>query len=189
MERTTSRHRTLSISLIALFAALIAVGTFISIPIPGSPVPIVLQNLFALLAGLILGPAMGSAAVAIYLIIGAIGVPVFAGAVGGFVHLLGPTGGYLAGYLVCAFIAGLTVGKVSGGVKTAYWRVLLASFLGFAVIYVLGIVRLKYAISADWPKAFAVGFVPFIIGDLIKIAIAVAVTPRLRKVVAEALDA
>lgn len=190
MEESKHRSkRTLKMTLVALFAALTAAGTFISIPLPGSPVPVVLQNLFALLSGLILGPFLGSAAVAVYLAVGAIGVPVFAGAKGGFVHFFGPTGGYLLGYLLCAMVAGLVAGKPRAGVKTPLARIIAAAILGFAALYVPGVARLKFAINADWTKAFAVGFIPFIVGDAIKAAIAVAVAPRLRKTAAEALDA
>lgn len=189
MERNETRHRTLKVTLVALFAALTAAGTFIAVPIPGSPVPVVLQNLFALLAGLLLGPLLGSAAAATYLVVGAIGLPVFAGAKGGFVHFFGPTGGYLVGYLLCAFAAGLVAGRPAAGKKTPVWLIAVAALVGFAAIYAPGIAWLKFKANFGWQKAFAVGFVPFIIGDLVKAAIAVAVAPRLRKVVAEALDA
>lgn len=189
MKRTETRHGTLKITLVALFAALTAAGTFIAVPIPGSPVPVVLQNLFALLAGLLLGPRLGSAAVATYLIVGAIGVPVFAGAKGGFVHFFGPTGGYLIGYLLCAFASGIVAGRPVAGRRAPIWLIAIAAIIGFAAIYAPGIVWLKHKTSFGWVKAFTVGFVPFVIGDLVKAAIAIAVAPRLRRVVAEALDA
>ena len=100
MEDFSKRKTVTALTLTALFAALIAAGTFISIPLPFSPVPIVLQNLFTVLAGLILGPALGAAAVALYLAAGIIGAPVFAGATGGIVRLIGPTGGFLIGYFL-----------------------------------------------------------------------------------------
>ncbi|MCP4718315.1 MAG: biotin transporter BioY, partial [Desulfobacteraceae bacterium] len=81
----------------ALFVALIAMGAFIAIPI--GPVPIVLQNMFVLLAGIILGPVWGLACVGIYLLIGLAGLPVFAGGTSGIGKLFGPTGGYLIAYL------------------------------------------------------------------------------------------
>ena len=93
--------------LIALGAASTAVGAFIAIPLPFSPVPIVLQNFFILLIALVLGPRMGTASVALYLLVGALGLPVFAGGKGGFAHFFGPTGGYLAGFLLSAWITGV----------------------------------------------------------------------------------
>ena len=90
----------------SLFAALTVVGAYIAIPFPLSPVPIVLQNLFVLLAGLLLGKKWGAASMAIYLLAGAVGLPVFAGGTGGIGHFAGPTGGYLIGFVLAAFVAG-----------------------------------------------------------------------------------
>jgi biotin transport system substrate-specific component len=175
-----TKRKTLSgIALTSLFAALIAAGTFISIPIPFSPVPIVLQNLFALLAGLVLGPVRGAAAAGLYLLAGALGAPVFAGASGGFVHLIGPTGGFLAGYFLSALTAGIIAGPPSS-TKTPTIRIILAVFAGLLVVYVPGLIRLKYAVGS-WPAAFLSGFVPFIPGDVIKGIVAVLIAPRLRR--------
>ncbi|MDR1970763.1 MAG: biotin transporter BioY [Treponema sp.] len=171
---------TLALSLTALFAALIAAGTFISIPLPFTPVPVVLQNLFSLLAGLVLGPALGAAAVGLYLIAGIIGAPVFAGAAGGISRFLGPTGGFLLGYLLSAFLGGLIAGRPRSGVPLPLWRLVLAVLAGFLVIYVPGIIRLKFALDSGWGKALAAGFTPFIIGDALKGVLAVLIAPRLR---------
>ena len=88
----------------SLFAALTAVGAFLAIPI--GPVPIVLQNMFVYLAGLLLGGRWGLASVGVYLLAGACGLPVFAGGLGGISRLIGPTGGYLIGYLPAVFLNG-----------------------------------------------------------------------------------
>jgi len=90
----------------SLMAALIAVGAYIAIPIPIVPVPIVLQNLFVLLAGLLLGSRWGLASMGLYLLAGSIGLPVFSGGRGGLAHFLGPTGGYLIGFAVEAWLVG-----------------------------------------------------------------------------------
>ena len=182
-------HVLLKTSLVALFAALMAAGTFIAIPIPVSPVPVVLQNLFVLLAGLVLGPLLGSAAATIYLLVGAIGLPVFAGAKGGIAHFFGPTGGYLFGYVLAALVAGLIAGRPRPEVRTAVWRLALATIAGALAIYIPGVLRLKAVLGADWSKALTLGFLPFIIGDAVKVAIAVVVAPRLRRTVADKLDA
>ena len=191
MDRTgavTAKRRTITgITLTALFAALTAAGTFIAIPLPFSPVPIVLQNLFALLSGLILGPALGAAAAGLYLLAGAIGAPVFAGASGGFVHFLGPTGGFLFGYLLAALTAGLAAGRPRPEVKTPLWRIILAVLAGFLIIYVPGVIRLKFVIDKPWGVAVAAGFTPFIAGDLLKGIVAVIIAPRLRRIAAEHL--
>jgi biotin transport system substrate-specific component len=191
MENTAlaSRRRAVTgLTFTALFAALTAAGTFISIPLPFSPVPLVLQNLFALLSGLILGPLLGAAAVGLYLIAGALGAPVFAGAAGGFAHFFGPTGGFLGGYLLGAVTAGLMAGRPRAGIKTPLWRIILAVLAGFLVIYVPGVLRLKWVIDKPWPAALAAGFFPFLIGDLVKGAAAVIIVPRLRRTAADLLD-
>jgi biotin transport system substrate-specific component len=181
----SNRKVIFSLTLTALFAALTAAGTFISIPLPFSPVPIVLQNLFAMLSGLVLGPVTGSGAVALYLVAGAIGFPVFAGASGGFVHLIGPTGGFLFGYLLSAFTSGLIAGKPRTGKKTSLWRIILASAAGMLIVYVPGVIRLKFALDSGWAGVLAAGFFPFLIGDLIKAASAVIIAARLRPLLAE----
>lgn len=180
---------TLNIVFIALFASLTAAGTFIAVPVPGSAVPVVLQNLFALLAGLLLGPSMGAAAVGAYLVAGAIGLPIFAGAKGGFAHFFGPTGGYLFGYLLAAFIAGWIVGRPRAERPTPLWRIAVAAIIGAAIVYVPGVLRLKAVLNADWPKALAVGLLPFIVGDALKCAVAVAIAPRLRRLLGDLFDA
>jgi biotin transport system substrate-specific component len=182
------RGAILRITLTALFAALTAAGTFIAIPLPFSPVPIVLQNLFALLSGLILGPALGGASVAVYLIAGAIGAPVFAGATGGFVRFLGPTGGFLAGYLLAAVTAGLIAGRPRPGVKTPLWRIIPAAAAGALIVYVPGLFQLKAVTGLSWGGTFAAGFLPFLIGDTVKVVAAVLVSPRLRTLIADVLE-
>jgi biotin transport system substrate-specific component len=169
------------ITLVALFAALIAGGTFIAIPLPFSPVPIVLQNLFIVLAGLVLGPALGAAATGLYLLAGALGLPVFAGVVGGVAHFFGPTGGFLVGYFFAALIAGLVAGRPKTG--TPLFRLILASACGFLIVYVPGLFWL-YRLMGNWVAVFAAGFFPFLIGDILKVAIAVTAASRLRRAVA-----
>ena len=90
----------------ALFAALISAGSFLIIPLPGG-IPIVLQDMMAMLSGLILGPVYGAIAVAVFLVLGSIGLPVFSGKAGLHVITAGPTGGFLIGYMVAAFFGGL----------------------------------------------------------------------------------
>ena len=166
--------------LVSLFAALISAGAFITVPI--GPVPLVLQNFFTLLAGLVLGPFLGTAAVALFIIAGAIGLPVFSnnGSPMGIARLMGPTGGYYAGYLLSAFIAGLIYGVPKQGEKRKVLRLGLAAVLGMFVVYIPGLIRLKFFLDT-WPKTLAAGLYTFIIGDIIKIVIAILITPRLRK--------
>jgi biotin transport system substrate-specific component len=178
----------LRISFTALFAALISAGAFFSIPI--GPVPIVLQNLIALLAALILGPFLGGAAVALFLLAGVLNLPVFAGGTGGIARLLGPTGGYLAGYFIMAVAAGLIAGRPGPDrKKDSYPRMVIAIIAGLLIVYVPGVYWLKLKAGYDWAKAIGAGFVPFIIGDCIKAAAAILMIPRLRRAAADHLDA
>jgi biotin transport system substrate-specific component len=174
-----ARRRNTGLVLAALFGALIAAGAFIAIPLPFSPVPVVLQNLFSLLAGLVLGPTLGAAAVGLYLLAGIIGAPVFAGATGGIARALGPTGGFLLGYLFSAFTAGLIAGRPRRE-AVPLWRIILAVAAGLLIVYVPGLLRLRFALGS-WAKALVSGFLPFILGDAVKGVIAVLITPRLRR--------
>jgi len=166
-----------------LFAALIAGGTFIAIPV--GPVPIVLQNFFALLAGLVLGPLSGGASVALYLLAGILGAPVFAGFTGGITRFAGPTGGFLIGYLCMAVLAGFIAGNSIN--KTPLIRLILAAAAGLLIVYAPGILWLKHITGLNWAGALAAGFIPFIPGDIIKGIIAVLIAPGLRKTAADHL--
>jgi len=170
--------------LACLFAALISVGAYIALPLPGTPVPIVLQNLFIMLAGLLLGPGWGLAATLVYLALGALGLPVFSGGTGGFARFLGPTGGYLLGYIPAVLAMGL-VSRTGG--KRRWWRDLLALVLGCAIVYAVGVPWLKATIKGSWQKALVGGLFPFLPGDAIKIALAVLLAGRLGPLVEKAL--
>jgi len=185
--KTASSKLLIRIALTALFAALTAAGAFIAFPV--GPVPIVLQNLFALLSGLVLGPFLGGAAVGLFLLVGLLNFPVFSGG-GGIVRFAGPTGGYLIGYLLAAITAGLIAGRprVSDSVKVFQMRVVAAVIAGFLVVYVPGLIWLKTRINLDWAKTLLTGFVPFIIGDTLKGIAAVLIAPRLRRIAADFLD-
>lgn len=126
--------RTVDLILCALFAALIAVGAFIKIPIPG--VPFTLQVLFTTLAGLLLGSRMGAVSVAIYIILGLAGVPIFTGG-GGIGYVVYPTFGYLIGFLVGTFVTGWIVER---GKTITYPRLFAATGAGLAIVYFCGIV-------------------------------------------------
>ena len=156
----------------AAFTALTAVGAYIAIPI--GPVPIVLQNFFVLLAGLLLGPLRGLASIAVYLLIGAIGLPVFAGGTGGIGHFFGPTGGYLVGFLPAVYIAGLLSGR---GPRTHTARNLAALAAGACAVYLVGVPWLKAVTGMTWTSSLAAGLLPFIPGDVVKV-IAAAFTAK-----------
>jgi len=163
----------------SLMAALIAVGAYLQIPLPLGPVPLVLQNLFVLLAGLLLGSRWGLASVGIYLLVGAIGLPVFIGGKGGLAHFLGPTGGYLLGFGACA----LVTGYVAERLRAPNLKDVLAVVLGSVAIYVFGVPWLKLVTGMSWEKALIVGVVPFLPGDAIKAAAAILLARAIRPMV------
>ena len=161
----------------SLFAALTAVGAFLAIPI--GPVPIVLQNMFVYLAGLLLGSRWGLASVGVYLLAGACGLPVFAGGLGGIGRIIGPTGGYLIGCLPTVFL----IGKISDRSNPRALFDVLAMICGSVALYTCGIAWLKIVTGMTLTKTLAVGIVPFLIGDALKIAAATAIAKALRPVV------
>jgi biotin transport system substrate-specific component len=152
----------------SLFVALLSQ---VRIPAGFSPVPITGQTLAVLLVGATLGSRRGALAMLAYLAEGAMGLPVFAGA-GGAARLIGPTGGYLVGFVVAAFIVGWLAehGWDRRPVTTA-----LAMLAGSAAIYLFGVSWLAVLMGSD--KALTLGLYPFIIGDLLKLALAVVLLP------------
>ncbi|MCE1207138.1 MAG: biotin transporter BioY [Spirochaetia bacterium] len=163
--------------LACLFAALISIGAYIAFPLPGTPVPIVLQNMFIMIAALVLGPWWGLATVFIYLLLGAGGMPVFSGGTGGFMKFVGPTGGYLFGYMPAAVAIGFIALKGKGTLLAN----ILACSAGMAIVYLFGVVQLKFVLNSSWGKAITAGFLPFVIGDIIKIVLAAVLAPKLIK--------
>lgn len=161
----------------SLLAALTAAGAYISIPI--GPVPIVLQNLFILLSGLLLGSKWGLASVGVYLLAGACGLPVFAGGIGGIGRIVGPTGGYLIGYLPAVYLIGIVTEKTK---KCAFFDV-IAMICGSIIIYACGVTWLKILTGMTWGKTLAVGMYPFVVGDALKIAAAVPIAKTLRPII------
>ncbi|MDF1558271.1 MAG: biotin transporter BioY [ANME-2 cluster archaeon] len=160
----------------ALFAALTAIGAFIKIPLPLSPVPITLQVFFVLLAGLVLGARWGGTSMVVYLVLGIIGLPVFSGGSSGLGVLLGPTGGYLIGFVAAAFVTGLIYTKAGDTVPVTVGAIIG----GLALIYLLGAIQLSLVANMSIQQAVAVGMMPFLIGDAIKIVAALIVADRIR---------
>jgi biotin transport system substrate-specific component len=159
--------------LTALFTALIVVGSFLAVPFV--PVPLALANFFCLLAGLLLGPVHGGAAVLLYLVLGALGLPVFAGGSGGWGHFASPTGGFLLGYLACAAVAGLAArGWRPGRVRPGILRLGLAGALGIAALYAIGVPWLHLVLPAKLPTlgSAALFMAPYLFGDAVKVVAA-----------------
>ncbi len=139
---------------------------------PFSPVPITGQTLGVLLAGSLLGPRLGLAALLLYLIEGAIGLPFFAGGAAGYTHLLGATGGYLISFPIAAALCGWLASR---GWDRQLHTAVAAMALSTLVIYLIGATWLAFFIGVE--NAIAKGVVPFLIGDAIKIALAAATLP------------
>jgi biotin transport system substrate-specific component len=156
---------------------LTAVGALVAIPI--GPVPIVLQNFFVFLTGLFLGSRWGLASVGIYLIAGILGFPVFAGGTGGIGRIIGPTGGYLVGYIPAVFIIGVIVEKR----RTSLYLDIVALVSGSLILYLFGVTWLKIITGMSAGKALAVGMLPFLPGDALKIAAAIASARVLRRTI------
>ena len=159
----------------SLFAALISIGAYVALPLPGTPVPFVLQNLFIIVAAAVLGPRWGFLSVLIYLLFGILGMPVFSGGTGGIAKLLGPTGGYLVGYLPAA----LAIGFLADRGKRRFPSLLLAGFAGMTIVYCFGITWMKLSLGMSWGRALASGLLPFLLGDLVKILLAAFLVPRI----------
>ncbi|EMB21129.1 MULTISPECIES: biotin transporter BioY [Treponema] len=189
----------LSIMLIfvPLFAALIAVSGFIAFPLPGTPVPIVLQNMMPILASGLLGGLYGTASTVLFLIAGLLGLPVFSGSRGGLAHLLGPTGGFLIGYLAAAAFLIIFFRKpgakdltlVSSGKNNSiklinYLKIIAASFSGFALIYVFGIARFMQLTNRGLFESLSLACIPYLPGDFIKMILVSALIYKLRPVTA-----
>jgi biotin transport system substrate-specific component len=155
----------------ALFSALIIVGAYIRFPLP--PVPITLQTMFVLLCAMLGGRKTGTFAVGIYLLLGAIGLPVFT-AGGGVGILFGPTGGYLWALLPASFLTGVVadIGYRTGKGKVYTLSCFLGGLLGTLVIYLIGVPFLKYNLSMSWSAAIKAGMLPFLIGDVVKLIVA-----------------
>lgn len=159
----------------ALFGALTAAGAFIVIPLP--PVPITAQTFFMNVAALLLGGTLGALSQLIYVMLGVVGIPVFAGGKAGLGVLFGPTGGYLAGFVLAAFVVG-TVNRLKNN-PGILWHI-FSMLIGMFLIYVPGSSWLSFTAHMSFHKALAVGALPFIPGDLLKIALAALVSFKLK---------
>ena len=189
----------LKLSFVALFAAIIAVGCFIAIPI--GVVPIVLQNALAVLTGVLLGTKLGGAPTALFLLAGLVGLPVYSGGGSGLAHWMGPTGGFLPGYLIGAIVAGIIAGVPTVEEKKIKWqtvvRISIAMFAGMIVLYIPGVIRFaSWAVGngkvatnqSQWSYAMSACVLPYLPGDLLKTIIAIPVALKVRPMLARYLD-
>ena len=162
-----------------VFAAFTAVCSIISIPLPFTPVPLNLAMLAVFMSGAILGPKFGPLSQIVFLLMGAIGIPVFANFKAGVGVLIGPTGGYLAGYVAAALLIGWICSQYNGSAIKQTIVSGLAMLSGLLVCYILGVAWLMYLTKTPVITALLLYAAPFIPGDMIKLAAAVLLSGRL----------
>lgn len=169
---TCSRER--SVALVVSAAALTAISAQITIPLPFTPVPFTGQTFAVLLAGTALGARLGAASQALYVCVGALGLPVYAETTGGWHAATGTTGGYLVGFIVAAAVLGALAERRQDRTPLTALPAMLA---GTAIIYTFGATWLAVHLSISLSDAVDLGIAPFLIGDAIKLATAGLLLP------------
>nr|WP_209512313.1 biotin transporter BioY [Sedimentibacter acidaminivorans] len=170
-------EKIINLTLIGLMAAVTCILGPLSIIIPISPVPISFTNLAIYFTVILLGGKKGTICYLVYLLIGFVGIPVFSGFTSGPAKLLGPTGGYLIGFIFMAMIAGSFVDKFPGKV----YMYVLGMMFGTIVTYALGTAWLSYQANMTFDQALFAGVIPYIIGDIVKIIIATLLGSTIKK--------
>lgn len=174
--------KTANLTMIALMTAVLCLLGPLSLIIPVSPVPISLTNLAIYLTVILLGMKRGTLVTLGYLFIGFVGVPVFSAFTGGPGKLIGPTGGYLIGFIFLALIAGYVVDKFP---NKPIWAA-LGMIIGTVVLYAIGTSWLAYTAGLSFSQALFAGVIPFILGDAIKIALAITIGFPIKKRITKA---
>ena len=165
------KNKYLSLTLIPMMSAVTAICSVIAIPAPGG-VPFTLQTFAVILTGLILGWKKGSAAILVYLDLGAVGLPVFSGFTGGIGSFAGVTGGFLLGFIPLAALSGLPCKK---------WRRYISAAAGLALCHFTGIVWMSFVMNISLKNALLIGSLPYIIKDILSAAGAFAVYKAVQK--------
>jgi biotin transport system substrate-specific component len=166
------------VALVAAGVLLLALSAQLAVPLPFTPVPLTGQPFAVLLLGALYGPRRGAATVTAYLLTGALGMPVFAAGASGVARFAGPTGGYLAGHVLAAFVVGWLAER---GWDRRRWTTAVAMLAGTVVIYAMGALWLSRFVG--WPNVLAAGVTPFLAGDAVKILLASALLPAAWRVV------
>ncbi len=168
------RTTVVTAALVVGFALLTALSAQIVIPLPFTPVPITGQTFAVLLSGAALGAGAGAASQGLYVLLGAVGLPFYAGGASGWTVVTGATGGYLVGFIVAAWVVGvLAEMRQDRLVATA----IPAFLVGNVIIHLFGVPWLARSLEVDWVEAASLGSVPFIPGDLVKVALAGLLLP------------
>ena len=159
---------------ILAFVGFTSVAAQVAVPLPFTPVPVTMQNLFVVLAGLTLGARDGFRALLAYLALGLAGAPVFAGFSFGPSALLGPTGGYLVSFPAAALVSGYLSGRFGGGRVAAF----LAALCGMALILASGASYLSFVLGLPFERTASLAILPFVAGDLAKAGLAALLSKR-----------
>lgn len=162
-------------TLVGMCAALMGIFSQLAIPIPFSTAPITLQTFGVVVIAVLLEYKLGTLSMIIWTLIGAIGLPVFAGFSGGMGILLGPTGGYIIGFSVMVFIIGFAAWKKSKAL------LFVGTYLGQAIQYTFGVIQMKYVLGLDLKQALVAGVYPFVVKDVIVITLAVIIGLAVKK--------
>lgn len=161
---------------VGAFVALTAVSAFVRVPLFFTPVPLTLQTFFVLLSGALLGRKLGVLAQGVYMFLGLTGQQVFTGLGSGSLYLLGPTGGYIVGFVLASLFAGSFLRQEKQSSVVVFLKLLAADF----IILFSGMFWLKISLASGWDKAFLLGFLPFVPGDILKVILATVAYNKLR---------
>jgi biotin transport system substrate-specific component len=156
---------------VGVFIILTALSAFVRIPLPFTPVPFTLQTFFVLLSGALLGRKLGTVSQVAYMLLGLTGYQVFTGSQAGPLYLLGPTGGYIVGFIGATFLVGSFLSREKQSWPAVFITLLAADF----VILFSGTLWLKLSLSCQPGTAFLLGFLPFIPGDILKVLLATVI--------------
>lgn len=187
-----SKKKSSGVVFTALFAALTAASCFIQIPLP-TGLPIVIQDMMAMLSGLLLGPVYGTAAVFIFIILGSLGLPVFSGKAGIHVILSGPSGGFIIGYLLAALAGGLLLriflpsGRENSQ-KKQWLFISVAAVIATVIVFVLGIAGFMRVTGKDLASSVPLVLLPFVPGNTIKLFMMIFLAKKFRPVISNYLS-
>lgn len=166
---------TQELTIMGLLAAVLCVSSYINIPLPISPVPITAQLVVVNMIVLLLRQKKAAITVGVWMVLGMVGLPVFAGGTGGIGVFVGPTGGFVVGYLVMAFVCSVLKEKC----KKEYQKLLILIGVGIPIIYIVGVSWMKLVTGIAWPVAWVTGVLPFLPGDILKAVAAVVIAKPL----------
>ncbi len=187
MQDLTTKQKNKASLFTLCFTFLIALSGLITIPIENSTIPLVIQNLMPILAGSILGGVQGAGATGLFLVAGALGLPVFAGGNVGLEHIANETGGFILGYFIASLITGLLIGKPNIKETTPLPKIVSAVVVSFIIVYIPGTIQYISVTGATLVEAVNLCVFPFLPYDALKVVITIVLTVRFRPLIAKQL--